>query len=87
MATKDVGPSIRGGRDKWMKVPDNYRAKLFTVPYGTKEFKIARTVDGFIDMAVPDDGGGTYNLSIVDAGRMIRALTEAIEDIKQHSVA
>src|ERR1700733_6026521 len=57
----------------WNKYHDNvvqmppvtFVAKLFTAKFGTGEFKTAGTLDGYIDLALPE--GGTYQLSIDEA--------------------
>jgi hypothetical protein len=56
-----------------------YTAKLFGVPIGDG-FKLAGTLDGFIDFAVPERG--TYQLTLDEARAMVAALTGAIEDVK-----
>lgn len=57
-----------------------YKAKLFEVLIGISSFKLAGTLDGFIDFAIPDVG--TYPLSLDEARLLVAALTGAISDIE-----
>jgi hypothetical protein len=56
--------------------PRTYSAKLFQAV----GFKVAGTLDGFIDFAVP--GGKTFQLSIEEAHDMVSALNGAVADIR-----
>lgn len=62
--------------------PRTFTAKLFTVPWESNSFKLAGTLDGFIDLAVPC--GGTYPLSLGEAKQLASALTSAIVDIESN---
>lgn len=63
--------------------PKTYRAKLSQVGFDDcKVFKIAGTLDGFIDFAVPD--GPTFPLDIEEAQGIIAALQDAIADIAKN---
>lgn len=55
-------------------------AKLIKVYWRKKLFKMAGTIDGFIDFAVP--GGRTYQLSVAEAEALIAALRDTIYDVK-----
>ena len=59
-----------------------YNAQLFQSPYATTQFKLAGTLDGFIDLAVPE--GKTYPLSLAEAEALAQALISAIGDVKTH---
>ncbi len=58
-----------------------YRARLVEVPCGDVAFKLAGTLDGFIDFAMPG-GGGTYSLSTAEAENLATALLRVICDVK-----
>jgi hypothetical protein len=60
--------------------PQTYNAKLFSSPWEGKTFKLAGTLDGFIDLAVPK--GGTYPLSLEEARSLVDALNIAITDVQ-----
>lgn len=55
--------------------PLTFTAKLFEPGI----FKVAGTLDGFIDFATPN---GTYPLSLEEAGNLVEALSGAIADVK-----
>ena len=66
---------------KLIEIPKNtFTAKLFEASWDTSVFKVAGTLDGLIDLAVP--GGGTYPLSLDEARGVIVALNNAIADVK-----
>jgi hypothetical protein len=66
--------------EKWMQVDKNtYKAKLFSVSHGEQEFKVAGTLDGFIDLATPR---GTYQLSMLEAEDLAEALGKSAADVK-----
>ena len=57
--------------------PSTFKAKLFE----TEHFKVAGTLDGFVDLATSD---GTYQLSLDEAQALASALNGAIADIKSN---
>ena len=64
-----------------LKFPSpTYRAKSFTSPFENEEFQLSGTLDGFIDLAVPN--GGTYPLSVEEAKLLVAALSGAIADVQ-----
>jgi len=66
---------------KLIQMPNNtYRAKLFSVAHGDKDFLVAGTLDGFIDLATPSSG--TYQLSMETAEELHTALGKSISDVK-----
>ena len=62
--------------------PPTFTAKLFEVPWETAHFAVAGTLDGFIDLAVPQ--GGTYQLSLEVARNLAEALTNSVADIQSN---
>ena len=62
--------------------PPSYSAKLFEVNWENRVFKIAGTLDGFIDFATPESG--TYPLSLDEAERLAKALGDAIADVRKN---
>jgi hypothetical protein len=62
--------------------PNTYNAKLFSVDYGfSHSFKVAGTLDGFIDLATPQ---GTWPLSITEARELANALNASIADVEDN---
>jgi len=59
--------------------PRTYRAKLFEVRWENTSFRIAGTLDGYVDLAVPN---GTYPLSVEEAENLAAALIGAIADVR-----
>lgn len=59
-----------------------YTAKLIKVPLKDKYFKIAGTLDGLIDFAIPDRGICTYQLTLADTKCLMAALASAIADVE-----
>lgn len=61
---------------------NTYSAKLFEVLFDDlKPFKVAGTLDGFVDFATPM-GGPTYPLSLDEARQLVAALNSAIHDVE-----
>lgn len=58
-----------------------FTAKIAKVPWETTAFKLAGTLDGFIDLATP---GGTYPLSLQEAESLVAALEEVIDDVRRN---
>ena len=58
-----------------------YRAQLFTSPCGGSQFKIAGTLDGYLDLAMPDSGG-TWQISLNEARLLIQAMMAGILDVE-----
>jgi hypothetical protein len=63
--------------------PRTYTAKLFKIACQSGEFKTAGTLDGYLDLALPD-GRGTYQLSLDEARWLVEALAAAIVDVEQN---
>ena len=59
-----------------------YEAKAFTAPFETDCFQLSGTLDGLIDLAVPN--GGTYPLSVDEAKLLVVALNGAIADVQEN---
>jgi hypothetical protein len=60
--------------------PNTYTAKLFEVSYSSgTSFKVAGTLDGFIDLATPK---GTWPLSLTEASDLAKALNDAVADVE-----
>lgn len=57
-----------------------YVAKLFEAKWENAVFKVAGTLDGFLDFAAP--GGGTYPLTLEEAEGLVKALQSGISDVK-----
>lgn len=55
--------------------PLTFTAKLFDTGY----FKVAGTLDGFIDLATPE---GTYQLPLAQAESLADALVKSVADVK-----
>lgn len=55
--------------------PRTFSAKLFEV----SGFKVAGTLDGFIDLATPN---GTYPLSMEEAQSLSKALADSVADVQ-----
>lgn len=55
-----------------------YTAQLFTVQWETKEFSVAGTLDGAVDLATP---AGTFQLSQMEAAELAGALVGALKDL------
>jgi hypothetical protein len=62
--------------------PPTYKACLFTVAWEGKKFSISGTLDGYVDLALPD--GGTYQLTPTEAGSLALALEKSCEDIERN---
>ena len=78
--SKLPAPSTTSEAKKLLVMPNHtYTAALFKVDWEGKEFHIAGTLEGFIDLAIPN--GGTYPLSLEGAGRLRDALTSSIKDV------
>lgn len=58
-----------------------FTAKLIEVTWETTGFRLAGTLDGFIDLATP---GGTYPLSLQEAESLVAALEEVINDVRRN---
>lgn len=62
-----------------------YRAKLFKVDHlNGEEFKVAGTLGGEIDLAVPTKGR-TFQLSVKQAKALANALFAAAKDVEKNS--
>jgi len=63
-----------------MEMPKKtYVAKLHEAQWGPCILKVAGTLDGFIDLAMP---GRTYPLSLSEARALIAALSGTIADVE-----
>ncbi len=60
--------------------PRTYTAILFEVPHADGVFKLAGTLEGFIDFAFPQ--GPTYLLTLDQAQRLAVALGKAVADVR-----
>jgi hypothetical protein len=58
-----------------------FKAKLFEVSCEDASFKVAGTLDGFIDLATPN---GTYVLSLEEVRALISALNSTITDVQSN---
>lgn len=61
--------------------PRTFSAKLFRVAWESREFKIAGTLDGFIDLATPN---GTYPLDLGEARELVEAIKSAVADVEKN---
>jgi hypothetical protein len=68
--------------ERVVEIRRTFRAKLFEVVYGKSKFAIAGTLDGFIDLALPQ--GGTYPLTIDEASALAQALNGSVVDLKKN---
>lgn len=62
--------------------PQTYCAKLFEVACDGGVFRIAGTLDGAVDLALPE--GGTYVLAMETAQRLASALLDVTDDIRRN---
>jgi hypothetical protein len=58
-----------------------YTANLVEVGYFSTSFKVAGTLDGFIDLATPD---GTWPLTLVEAKELSLALAAVATDVEKN---
>lgn len=65
-----------------IRQPRTFRAKLFDVPWESEVLKLAATLDGFIDLSIPQ--GKTYPLSMEEARKLSVALNGAIADVESN---
>lgn len=61
--------------------PHTYSAKLVEVQCGVSTFKLAGTLDGYIDFATPS---GTYVMSLEEAAKLSAALNIVVSDVEKH---
>jgi hypothetical protein len=59
-----------------------YSAKGFSVDVGNYTFLMSGTIDGFIDLVIPD--GPTYPLGLEEAEAFCAALHWAIQDVREN---
>lgn len=64
----------------------SYDAKLFTVPASGLLFKIAGTLDGFVDLAIIETSGrsATYSVTIDEARLLADRLLNVAKDIQSN---
>ena len=67
---------------KLLEIKRTYSAKLFTVECQHGDFKIAGTLDGFIDLAIPQ--GKTLQLTPEEARTLAAQLQSSVEDIEKN---